>query len=81
MKISFSKHVLTEDVLERYVDKEGKLRTIKLLTKTNPLPRWGERFYHGPKFVAIVEESIVDPKGQVFTTYSRNITMEHFMVR
>lgn len=76
----FSKHVLTEDVLERYIRDDGKLYTIKMLTKTNPMPRWGERFYKGPKFVTIIEETIVDPDTSTFTSYSRNITMTHFMV-
>lgn len=75
-----SKHVLSEDVLDRYV-KDGKLHTVKLLTKTNALPRWGERFYKGPNYICVVEESVVDPVGKTFTTYSRNITMTKFMVR
>lgn len=73
--------MLTEDVLDRHVDDEGNLHTTKLLTKTNSMPKWGERLYKGPKFVAIVEESVVDPKAQTFTTYTRNISMSRFMVR
>jgi len=76
----WSKHVLTEDVLERHVMTDGKLYSLKLLTKTNPLPRWAIPLYNGPKFVTIVEESIVDPITQTFTTYTRNISLSHFMV-
>lgn len=72
--------MLTEDVLERYVDKDGKLHSIKMVTKTNPMPRWGERLYSGPKYVVIIEESIVDPSTQTFTTYSRNISMVNWLV-
>lgn len=79
MRYSYSKHVLTEDVIERYV-KNGKLYTKKLLTKTNPMPSWGARICHVPKCVIIIEESVVDPATKTFTTYSRNITMRKWLV-
>lgn len=66
-----SQHVLTEDTLERYV-RDGKLYSKRLLSKTNPVPKWGEHFYNA-KSVKIIEESIFDPKEKTFTTYTRNI--------
>lgn len=39
----FSQHVLSEDVVSREL-REGKLHTKRLLTKTNRVPKWGERF-------------------------------------
>ncbi|XP_077992613.1 PRELI domain-containing protein 1, mitochondrial-like [Glandiceps talaboti] len=67
-----SKHVLTEDVLCRYV-KDNKLISKKLYSKTNKLPRWGEMLVPGPKQICIVEESIVDPVAKTLTTYTHNI--------
>lgn len=67
-----STHVLSEDTILRRL-KCGKLYTSRLLTKTNKLPKWGEHFVSGPRFVCVVEESIVDPKKKTMTTYTRNI--------
>lgn len=66
-----SSHVLTEDTVFREI-KDGKLYSKRLLTKTNRLPKWGERFI-SKNVVKIVEESIVDPKRKVLTTYTRNL--------
>lgn len=68
-----SKHVLTEDTVSREV-KDGKLHTKRLLTKTNRIPKWGERFINKNKNVAkIVEETEVDPKSKTLISYTRNI--------
>lgn len=75
---SFSKHVLSEDTIERSV-KDGKLYTKRLLSKTNHVPKWGERFYNA-KSVKIIEESICDPKARTLTTYTRNIAFTKVMV-
>ncbi|CAG9836212.1 unnamed protein product [Diabrotica balteata] len=66
-----SKHVLTEDTVEREV-RSGKLFSKRLLTKTNSIPKWAERFMSS-RHVNIIEESIVDPKNKVLTTYTRNL--------
>ncbi|XP_060871003.1 PRELI domain-containing protein 1, mitochondrial [Metopolophium dirhodum] len=66
-----SKHVLSEDVLHREVI-EKKLHSIRLFTKTNKLPKWGERFINS-KDVKIVEESILDPTKKTLVTYTRNV--------
>lgn len=66
-----STHVLSEDTISREV-KNNKLYSTRLLTKTNRLPKWGERFI-SKNVVKIVEESIVDPKEKTLTTYTRNL--------
>lgn len=66
-----SKHVLTEDTIQREV-KSGRLFTKRLLSKTNSIPKWAERFITA-KHVNIIEESIVDPKNKVLVTYTRNL--------
>ncbi|KAL8576232.1 hypothetical protein ACOMHN_006155 [Nucella lapillus] len=75
----FSKHVLTEDILSRHV--EGHcLYTRRILSKTNPVPRWGERFIpNASRKMFIIEESVVDSKSRTITTYTRNTAMQHVM--
>ena len=77
--IIYSKHVLSEDVVEREV-KDGCLWSRRLITKTNKLPKWGERFVPGSKSACIVEESVVDPVKKTLTTYTRNINLTRIMV-
>lgn len=76
--LCFSSHVLTEDTISREI-RNGKLHSKRLLSKTNSLPKWGERFYNA-KSVKIVEESVVDPKEKTLTTYTRNIAFTKVMV-
>ncbi|XP_026318062.1 protein preli-like isoform X2 [Hyposmocoma kahamanoa] len=66
-----SQHVLSEDTYSRRIE-DGCLHTKRLLTKTNRVPKWGERFFNA-KSVKIIEESIVDPKNKVLVTYTRNL--------
>ncbi|CAG9565147.1 unnamed protein product [Danaus chrysippus] len=66
-----SSHVLSEDTWSRQV-KDGCLYTKRLLTKTNRVPKWGERFFNA-KSVKIIEESIVDPEKKILITYTRNL--------
>ncbi|KAK9509352.1 hypothetical protein O3M35_006690 [Rhynocoris fuscipes] len=66
-----SKHVLSEDTIHREI-KENKLFSTRLLTKTNRVPKWGERFIGSP-IVKIIEESIVDLEKKTLITYTRNI--------
>ncbi|XP_019877384.1 protein preli-like [Aethina tumida] len=66
-----SKHVLTEDTVQREI-RAGRLFSKRLLSKTNSIPKWAERFITA-KHVNIVEESIVDPKNKVLITYTRNL--------
>lgn len=75
----YSKHVLTEDILSRHV--EGHcLYTRRILTKTNPVPRWGERFIPtSSRKMCIIEESVVDSEARTITTYTRNTAMQHVM--
>ncbi|XP_059490802.1 PRELI domain-containing protein 1, mitochondrial [Neocloeon triangulifer] len=68
----FSTHVLSEDTVFRQVDTSGRLKSLRLLTKTNLPPKWGEHVVSN-RTVKIIEESIVDPKSKTLTTYTRNI--------
>lgn len=74
----YSKHVLSEDTVSREI-RGTQLFTKRLLTKTNRVPKWGERFISTP-IVKIVEESIVDPKQKTLVTYTRNLGYNKVMV-
>ncbi|KAM9770046.1 PRELI domain containing 1b isoform 1-T1 [Menidia menidia] len=71
----FSTHVLTEDVVYREVTADHRLFSRRLLTKTNRLPRWAERFFPGgmARCVYIIEDSILDPVSRSLTTYTWNL--------
>lgn len=74
----YSSHVLTEDTIEREIRQDGKLYSKRLLTKTNKLPRWGERFFKANS-VCIIEESLIDLKTKTLETYTRNIGFNKIM--
>lgn len=74
----FSNHVLTEDTIHRKVS-AGRLISLRLLSKTNPSPKWAERFIT-TRQVHIVEETVVDPTNKVLTTYTRNLGYTKVMV-
>uniref|UniRef100_A0A646QIQ5 PRELI domain-containing protein 1, mitochondrial n=1 Tax=Hemiscolopendra marginata TaxID=943146 RepID=A0A646QIQ5_9MYRI len=67
----YSQHVLTEDVLSREI-RDKKLFSLRLLTKTNRIPKWGERFVSN-RTVSIIEESVVDPVNKILMTHTKNI--------
>lgn len=73
-----SSHVFSEDFLEVGVDPEGNLRTKRLIMKTNKLPWWGKHLFAARK-VAVIEETVVNPKAKVMVTYTRNIGLRLFM--
>ncbi|CAD5118131.1 unnamed protein product [Dimorphilus gyrociliatus] len=79
----YSKHVLTEDVVDRKVilSKDGPLlRSVRLLTKTNSIPKWGEKLVpSAQRTVSIIEESLVDPVRKILKTKTRNIGLTKVM--
>ncbi|XP_069507601.1 PRELI domain-containing protein 1, mitochondrial [Ambystoma mexicanum] len=78
----YSKHVLTEDVIHREITPDHKLLSRRLLTKTNRLPRWAEKFVPAnvARSVYVLEDSIVDPLNRTLTTYTWNINHVRFMM-
>lgn len=74
----YSTHVLSEDTLFREM-RGNQLYSRRLLTKTNRLPRWGERFVKTSQ-VSIVEESYINPANKTIVTYTRNIGFTRIMV-
>lgn len=74
----YSRHVLSEDVLDRRVDTSGQLVTRRLFVKTNSCPKWIERLMKTNK-VHIIEDSIVDPIRHTLTTITRNLGMTNLL--
>lgn len=72
-----SSHVLTEDTVAREV-RDGKLYSRRLLSKTNPVPKWGERFVN-TNSVKIIEDSVLDLKKRTLVTFTRNIGFKKIM--
>jgi hypothetical protein len=70
--------VLSEDTVRREV-LNGCLHSMRLLTKTNLPPKWGEHVVSA-RTVKILEESIVDPQQRTLTTYTRNLGFTRVMV-
>eukprot|EP00045_Choanoeca_perplexa_P002384 m.24254 g.24254 ORF g.24254 m.24254 type:complete len:227 (-) comp11484_c0_seq2:77-757(-) len=75
----FATHVLTEDVLERWIDQDGCLHSKRLLSKTNRKPKWME-IWLPDTTVWIIEESTVDPAKQEMRTLTHNVSLNYFML-
>nr|ACO13067.1 preli-like [Lepeophtheirus salmonis] len=76
----FATHVLSEDTLYREVLPGGRLYSRRFLTKTNKLPKWGEKvLVNVRKYVPLIEESTIDPKTKQIITYTRNVGLNTFM--
>jgi len=77
----FATHVLSEDTVHREIIDDSVLYTRRVLTKTNKVPSWGERWIKGlARRVPLVEESYVDSLGKTITLYTRSIGYSNFMV-
>jgi len=75
----FASHVLSEDTVFREM-RGGILYSRRFLTKTNKVPKWGERWLSGfARRVPLVEESFVDRNTKSVTTYTRNVGLSSFM--
>lgn len=74
----YSRHVLSEDIIDREINHSGHLVTKRLFVKTNSCPKWVERLMR-TKTVHILEESFVDPIKQTLTTITRNLGMTNLM--
>ncbi|ETN76798.1 PRELI-like family protein [Necator americanus] len=74
---SFSKHIVSEDVLERKIT-ENTIVTKKLIVKHGSsilkrVPRWLSRMTE-IRTVPVIEESVYDRRTRTLTTYTRNVS-------
>ncbi|WAR20870.1 PREL-like protein [Mya arenaria] len=74
-----SKHVLSEDVIERWLCGD-KLFTKRLIQKKGSIPKWGERIITGCSHAYVVEESMLDLASHTLTTYTRNINLKEISI-
>lgn len=74
----FSTHVIASDILDRRVDSDGRLHTVRLIHKTSIIPSWGRHLMHIPE-AFIVEVSVVDPIAKTMDVSTKNITMNSLM--
>jgi len=76
----FASHVLSEDTVYREVINGTTLYSRRFLTKTNKIPKWGERWLSGfRRSVPLLEESYVDNEQKTITIYTRNVGYSNFM--
>jgi len=76
----FATHVLSEDTLHRELRPNGILYSRRLVTKTNRIPKWGERFLvNFKRMVPLIEESYIDREKRTIVTYTRNVGLSTFM--
>merc|ERR1711915_480569 len=76
----FASHVLSEDTVYREIINGTTLYSRRFLTKTNKVPKWGERWLSGfRRSVPLLEESYVDNEQKTITIYTRNVGFSNFM--
>ena len=76
----FSPHVLSADILNRFIDpKSGNLHTIRLIHKTGTMPTWLVHMLKSQE-AFVIEESVVDPEKCFMQTRTRNLTHQRFFV-
>lgn len=76
----YSNHVLSEDVISRYVTDEDVLVTRRLLVKERNfhIPKWAERLINF-KHVYVIEETRCDLKNNSFVSTTRNFSSNSMM--
>lgn len=75
----FAKHVLSQDSLEAYVDKDGLLHTTKFIIKRGILPSFMKPFLGNSLDSWIIEKTLINPRTQVMLTYTSNIDHRKFI--
>nr|UST29500.1 slowmo-like 2 [Haliclona caerulea] len=70
--------VKTIDILDRYVDSEGKLHTKRLIGTDGFLPAWVNRMFGLDDLAYAVEESVVDPNDKTMSLHSKNWSLSNW---
>lgn len=76
----YATHVHSADVIERYVDSDGRLHTTRILVKRGKIPAWSVKFLGNIGETFIVERSCVDRKQQLMQTTTRNLDHTKIMM-
>ncbi|ORZ06641.1 PRELI-like family-domain-containing protein [Absidia repens] len=75
----FANHVLAVDVLDRYVDERGVLKTTRLVLKKGKAPKWFPQTFLKNSEAFVIEESEVNPKTQTMVTRTKNLNHVRIM--
>ncbi|KAI5969717.1 hypothetical protein CANMA_001240 [Candida margitis] len=76
----YSKHVLSVDTLESYIDKQGQLCTTRVIVKTGKLPKFIKPFLGVANLNSwIIEKSIINPRTNTLISYTSNIDHRKFI--
>lgn len=76
----YANHVLSSDIISRYVDEKGRLRSCRLLLKTGgaAVPYWLQTLIKSRE-AYVVEECWVDPHQGLMRTSTQNLSHRRFM--
>ncbi|KAL7668267.1 hypothetical protein ACOME3_008976 [Neoechinorhynchus agilis] len=81
---SLSKHVLTEDTIEREFTSDGYLRVRKICSKTNKIPDWGAKILRlagaSPSSGLVIEEMLFNVRNRSLAVYNYNLSHRHIMI-
>ncbi|KAJ3334832.1 hypothetical protein HDU93_007188 [Gonapodya sp. JEL0774] len=76
----FATHVLTSDVVDRWVDETtGVLHSVRVFIKTNSLPKWAKPIFPYTPETYVIELSTVDPSAKEMRTRTWNLTHTKMM--
>ncbi|EER30494.1 hypothetical protein CTRG_05893 [Candida tropicalis MYA-3404] len=75
----YSKHVLSIDTIESFVDSKGQLNTTRLIVKTGRLPNFIKPFLGNNLNSWIIEKSVIDPNKKVLYSYTSNLDHRKFI--
>ncbi|KAL9654660.1 hypothetical protein ABK040_006722 [Willaertia magna] len=72
-----SPHVLSIDVLDRWIDEEGNLHTVRLMTcKDRAVPEWISNVVGGKNYAYVIERSMINLNEKQLVMKSKNISYE-----
>lgn len=76
----FASHVLSIDIISRFIDELGCLHTTRVMLKTggSAVPSWLQSLIKSRE-AYVLEESIVDPVAGTMQTRTRNLSHRRFM--
>jgi len=76
-----SSHVLTSDVVDRYVDPQtGYLYTTRLFLKTGNIPKWGRKLINNSNEAYVIEQSVCKPNEGSMIVTTKNLSHAKLML-
>jgi hypothetical protein len=75
----FASHVISSDVLDRFIDEKGVLHTTRLVKKKGKMPSWGARFFNITE-AFILETSTVNLETNSMEIVSKNLSYQKILL-